>query len=229
MADGFLGRWARRKEAVRKGEEIPAEPERPKEAPSPQPSPASGRGSGSMIPPPAAGGRGGEPVVPPSPPRGEGRGEGAAPLEPLPTLEDAQALTNESDFTRFTRPDVAPEVRTAAFKKLFADPHFNVMDGLDVYIDDYGKPDPIPPEMLRNLASAKFLKLFDDEEEEKDAAAAPEGPPREVADETGAQNVAQSGTPTEQALPPAKDHADPDLRLQQDDAPGREGPGAGDR
>ena len=30
-------------------------------------------------------------------------------------------------------------------KKLFSDPHFNVMDGLDTYIDDYGKPDPIPP------------------------------------------------------------------------------------
>ena len=30
-------------------------------------------------------------------------------------------------------------------KKLFADPHYNVMDGLDVYIDDYSKPDPIPP------------------------------------------------------------------------------------
>ena len=29
-------------------------------------------------------------------------------------------------------------------KKLFSDPHFNVMDGLDTYIDDYGKPDPIP-------------------------------------------------------------------------------------
>ena len=43
-------------------------------------------------------------------------------------------------------------------KKLFADPHFNVMDGLDTYIDDYAKPDPIPPAMLRQLASAKFLK-----------------------------------------------------------------------
>ena len=29
-------------------------------------------------------------------------------------------------------------------KKLFSDPHFNVMDGLDTYIDDYGKPDPLP-------------------------------------------------------------------------------------
>jgi hypothetical protein len=34
-------------------------------------------------------------------------------------------------------------------KKLFSDPHFNVMDGLDSYIADYGKPDPIPLSMLR--------------------------------------------------------------------------------
>jgi hypothetical protein len=40
--------------------------------------------------------------------------------------------------------DVAPELRSRALKKLFTDPHFNVMDGLDTYIDDYGKPDPIP-------------------------------------------------------------------------------------
>jgi hypothetical protein len=115
-------------------------------------------------------------------------------------------------------------VKNAAFKKLFTDPHFNVMDGLDVYIDDYSKPDPIPPEMLRNLASAKFLKLFDDEEEKEDAAGAPT---REVAGGAAPENVAQSGSRTEQAVPPAEDHADPDLRLQQDDAPGPRGPGAG--
>jgi hypothetical protein len=218
VADGFLGRWARRKEAVRKGEAVPAEPEVPASAvvPPPQPSPKGGGSDDQAVAHP--------------PPLGEGRGGGAAAPEPPPTLEDVQSLTNDSDFTRFTRPGVAPEVKTAAFKKLFADPHFNVMDGLDVYIDDYGKPDPIPPEMLRNLASAKFLKLFDEKEEEKpDVAGAEAAGPREVADQPPAENVAQSGSQAEPALPPAKDHADPDLRLQQDDAPGPEGPGAGPR
>ena len=56
-------------------------------------------------------------------------------------------------------------------KKLFADPRYNVMDGLDVYIDDYSKPDPIAPAMLRQLASAKFLGLFDQEEREEAEAA----------------------------------------------------------
>ena len=114
-------------------------------------------------------------------------------------------------------------MKNAALKKLFADPHFNAMDGLDVYIDDYNKADPLPPEMLRKLASAQFLKLFDDEEKAEAAA----GGPGDVSDRLAAQTVAQSGARTGDALPPAQDHADPDLRLQQDDAPGPAGPGAG--
>jgi hypothetical protein len=162
-------------------------------------------------------------AVAPSPPRGEGGGEGRPAVTTPPTLEDVQSLTPDADFTRFARADVAPEVKNAAFKKLFADPHFNVMDGLDVYIDDYSKPDPIPPEMLRRLVGAKFLKLFDDEEE-KDEPQAAAG--REDAHDPARGNVAQSGSLTEQALPPADDHADPELRLQQDAAPGRPVPGA---
>ena len=87
---------------------------------------------------------------------------------PAPTLEEAQALTPDSDFRRFAGAGVDPQVKNAAMKKLFADPHFNVMDGLDTYIDDYSRPDPIPPEMLRQLASAKFLKLFEEEEKEEE-------------------------------------------------------------
>jgi hypothetical protein len=121
-------------------------------------------------------------------------------------------------------------VKNAAMKKLFADPHFNVMDGLDTYIDDYGKADPIPPEMLASLMSNKFLNLFEEKKEEEAArepGKAPTG--REVADDPAPETVAQSSTRTGQALPPAEDHADPDLRLQQDDAPGPRGPGAGSR
>jgi hypothetical protein len=70
---------------------------------------------------------------------------------------------------------VDESVRRVALKKLFADPHFNVMDGLDVYIDDYSKPDPIPAALLRSLNQARGLRLFDDEDEaargDADAAA----------------------------------------------------------
>ncbi|NBW69153.1 MAG: DUF3306 domain-containing protein, partial [Betaproteobacteria bacterium] len=44
-----------------------------------------------------------------------------------PTLSDVQSLTKDSDFTQFMSGEVAPEVKNAAMKKLFADPHFNVM------------------------------------------------------------------------------------------------------
>lgn len=82
---------------------------------------------------------------------------------PTPTLRDAQQLTPESDFTGFMARGVSPDVKNAAMKKLFADPHFNVMDGMDIYIDDYSQSEPLPLAMLRQMASAKTLNLFDDE------------------------------------------------------------------
>ena len=70
---------------------------------------------------------------------------------------------------------VTPEVKNAAMKKLFADPHFNVMDRMDIYIDDYSQPDPLPLAMLRQMNGAKFLNLFEDEEKaELEAVTKPE-------------------------------------------------------
>lgn len=92
-----------------------------------------------------------------------------APLEVPADLPAVETLTGESDFSRFMRPDVPLATRSAAVKKLFADPHFNLMDGLDIYIDDYTKPDPIPAAMLRELAQSRMLNLFDDDPEEKAA------------------------------------------------------------
>jgi hypothetical protein len=123
----------------------------------------------------------------------------AEPQTPPPTLEDVQTLSFESDFKRFVAPDVAPDVKNAAVKKLFANPRFNVRDPMDVYADDYSKPDPLPESMLRQLASAQFLKVFE-----------------ENADDGEKRSVAQSST-----------HADPDLRLQQDDAAAADGAGPG--
>ena len=97
----------------------------------------------------------------------------AQAAKPSPTLADTQQLTPDSDFTGFMARGVEPDVKNAAMKKLFADPHFNVMDGLDIYIDDYGIPDPLPMAMLRQMASAKTLGLFDDEPELGTQADAP--------------------------------------------------------
>jgi Protein of unknown function (DUF3306) len=77
----------------------------------------------------------------------------------LPNLAD---LTPESDFKPFMQSGVNAADRNAALKKLFTDPHYNQMDGLDIYIDDYGKPDPIPAEMLKRLMASKFLGLYEE-------------------------------------------------------------------
>ena len=90
--------------------------------------------------------------------------------EPLPTLADVAELSRDSNYARFLRPEVQPDVKNAALSKLFTDPHFNVMDGLDVYIDDYGKPDPLPASMLRQMLQAQVLGLFDDEDEKAKTA-----------------------------------------------------------
>src|SRR6188508_2544949 len=52
---------------------------------------------------------------------------------------------------RFMQPDIDPGLRQSALKTLFQDPRFNVMDGLDVYIDDYSKPDPLPEGWLEKM------------------------------------------------------------------------------
>lgn len=70
--------------------------------------------------------------------------------EPVP-LPPVESLTPESDFTPFMKGEVDPGVRRQALKTLFQDPRFNVMDGLDVYIDDYSKPDPLPEGWLEKM------------------------------------------------------------------------------
>ena len=86
--------------------------------------------------------------------------------EPPPQLPPIENLTIDSDFKDFFHPKVDESVRRAALRKLFSDPHFNVMDGLDVYIDDYSKPDPIPAAMLAGLKQAQRIIDWARNEEE---------------------------------------------------------------
>lgn len=72
----------------------------------------------------------------------------------LPSLD---TLTIDSDYAPFMQAGVDDEVKRGALRKLFSDPRFNVMDGLDVYIDDYSKPDPIDPAIVRTLAQARYI------------------------------------------------------------------------
>jgi len=87
---------------------------------------------------------------------------------PPVTLEDVAKIDRfDPDFSAFMRPDVDPAVQQAALKKMFTDPHFNIMDGLDIYIDDYSKPDPLPPGMLERMVQSDMLGLFSKSSETK--------------------------------------------------------------
>jgi hypothetical protein len=76
---------------------------------------------------------------------------------PLPTLDDVALLGPDSDFSAFMAQGVDKKVRALAMKKLFTDPHFNVMDGLDTYIDDYNRADPLQAALLASLQHAKSI------------------------------------------------------------------------
>lgn len=235
MADGFLGRWSRRKQEALAGKPLPEEPPAPVKVPAVVPVAAAPLAARSSVAAGAAGATGAaganEPVIEPAP----------------PTLAQAQTLTPQSDFKPFVARGVAPEVRNAAMKKLFADPHFNVMDGLDIYIDDYSRPDPLPLAMLRQMASAQFLGMVQQEPDQapgyapagasKDpvaACAAPANGEPPAADVAQSQPLTTSGAPVPAGFLPEggplasaapHDHAHADLRLQPDHAP--PAPGAG--
>jgi hypothetical protein len=84
----------------------------------------------------------------------------------IPTMDDVEKIDKgAADFSAFMNGDVDPTVQRAAMRKLFSDPHFNVMDGLDIYIDDYSKPDPVSAEMLSKMVQSEMLGLFKNQEE----------------------------------------------------------------
>lgn len=101
----------------------------------------------------------------------------AAAERPAPTLEDVALLTPESDYAAFVAGGVDPAVRRLALKKLFADPNFAVMDGLDIYISDYTKASPLTDAMLASLKHAPGVldRLFG-KSDEPDEAAGPDTP-----------------------------------------------------
>lgn len=179
----FLSRWSRLKKVAR------AEP---------QPVPPAPAEPGAL---PAVGERSGVAAEAPAP-----QGEVEAPA-PLPDLD---TLTPQSDFSPFMNAQVDPATRRQALKTLFADPQFNVMDGLDVYIDDYSKPDPLPEGWLAKLNQLERLGHYIEPEEapaegtmvaatDPAETAAPHaaGTPQRLASSDGAEAPAPAAQPGE--------------------------------
>ena len=131
MSEGFFSRWSRRKSSKEKELDSPEELVTKAPAKSAPDSDALDKTKKEIQAPP--------PV----------------------TLEDVEKIDRFApDFSAFMKPDVDPAVQQAALKKMFTDPHFNVMDGLDIYIDDYSKPDPLPQGMLERMVQSDMLNLF---------------------------------------------------------------------
>jgi hypothetical protein len=208
MAESFLGRWSQRKQAMREGTPI-EEPSQPLRSEVPVVEPAAGPAHSQ----PCLDEPGVDSIADPGALTPEA-------VAPPPTLQDVQALTPQSDFQRFVASDVDPEVKHAAMRKLFSDPHFNVMDGLDIYIDDYSQPDPLPLSMLRQLSSAQFLGVCCDVQE----PATLQAEATETPDPVSVVEQAQVDPATSESEE-TPDHEHTDLRLQQDHAPGPQGPG----
>lgn len=149
----FISRWSRRKIAVRTGKAVEPEPVEAK----------------PVIPV--------ETGIQPTPEAERTATTAGVVPESLGTqLPPVESLTPESDFTPFMKAEVDPATRRQALKTLFADPRHNVMDGLDVYIDDYSKPDPLPPEWLAKMNVMKHLgHMVEEGKEAADRAAGEPG------------------------------------------------------
>lgn len=135
-ADGFLGRWSRRKAQARRGE-IPPEPG---DRPEPEEIASDEQRDDTV----AVAGTEARPLQ-------DGNDEAETPRE-LPSLD---SLDENSDYSMFMASDVDPDARRDALRKLFRSPKFNVRDGLDDYDDDFSSPEPlgdiITAEMRRRM------------------------------------------------------------------------------
>lgn len=220
MSDHFFSRWSQRKQAVQQGLPVAEPLTHSKGQPQTQSLQAK---SEETTQTPQSGATQANAAV---------SAHSASKEEPTKvlTLEDVAKLTPESDFTSYMTQGVSPEVRNAAMKKLLADPHYNIMDGLDIYIGDYNTPDPLPEGMLAKMVGAQFLGLVKAPEDVAQSAPSetqsPEPAPSQENVPDPDTNSAKSPATLEND-PASHDHTH--LRLQPNDAPAdpEVGPGAG--
>ena len=234
---GFsLSRWSRRKlEAARSGS-APATPAQPApafapEAPAAATTAAKADAAPGLQPKAAPGSAGSSPAAAAT---AATAGAAEAPLPPI------DSLGPDADYTGFFKPSVAPSLRNAALKKLFADPRFNVMDGLDTYIDDYSVSVPLSAEEARGLVQARAIlnpprmrvnaqghvEPVPPEDLAAEAAAA-EAPPTEAVEGPTSEGPAAEAAATESATEAARGvtaHDNPDAAraapaLPESDAP----------
>ena len=141
MSDNFLSRWSRRKIEVRTQEKEGLAPFQATDAPVDQ-QPLAQQPEANL---PAASQANDTPK------------NSVTPDLPVPTEVDLKAVEQGGDIKAFLTDKVAPELKNRAFKALFSRPEFNVMDGLDIYIDDYNKFTPLTQEDIGKMSMSKQL------------------------------------------------------------------------
>lgn len=151
MSDNFLSRWSRRKLEAKEAqastvvEHAALQPPMPREEPIAVSSPAQAQ---------------------PIPAKPVDQGE---PL-PVPTEVDLETVKEGGDIRAFLTDKVSQDLKNKAFKALFSRPEFNVMDGLDIYIDDYNKFTPLTQADIGKMALSKQLLSRPDLEALKEKA-----------------------------------------------------------
>jgi hypothetical protein len=148
-----------------------------------------------------------QPAAPLNAPASAPAGAPSAPAA-APELPSVASLNFDSDFSRFLRPEVDETLKRAALKQLFRDPRFNVMDGLDTYIDDYTKADPIEPGVLKEMLQRFSAVASTTSPPVEEATSPPEAPPAIPAAGVSAAESLPAAT-AESASAPSEDPQDP--------------------
>lgn len=188
--ENFLARWSRRKSAARNA---PAD-ERAPNAPLAERLPDAPERTSPAL-------------------QGHGANPAAGAQNPIAALPPLDSLTPHSDFAPFMNAGVDPGVKSQALKTLFSDPALYPMDGLDVYIDDYTQPDPLPAgwlEKLNQFATLHGEPLAPGAQSSATAATA-----------TGAAPTVASSAETGEHLPPPQQSDTPVAQSAEDDSKNR--------
>jgi hypothetical protein len=193
MADGFVSRWARKKQldqAIEKSAQVVETDDAIDSVDSIDSVSASGDKSSLDAPKDQIG-----------------------QDEPTPDVEQAKQLPIGADVSRYMKADVPEEARREALQKLFSDPMYNVISEMDDYVEDYSNLPNLSREELKTLNHVKGLFLFEDppwkiEAEREERLAAEAALRRQAAEGTG-QIPGEAGESTQE--PNSESNPEPTL------------------
>jgi hypothetical protein len=190
--DDFLGRWSRRKRAIKERSEPAAPEERATAAAPPTAGDAATDETGG----------------------GDTRDTGPATPTDLP---DPETLDETADFSVFLREGVPEALRRQALRRLWRlNPVFANLDGLNDYDEDYTNAATV----LEGLKTAyRAGRGFVNDAAESDAAAPASETPRASADDSAPAVDADSGR-SDALAPPAEPHAPVAPVTERADEPG---------